>query len=138
MFIKFKVKRRLIEKLRIVYKTGYIHEMWVYNLKVSKEGQYTWTHYKQSNRIIDLQPDQISSIFVIKSKKVFYISKIKERKKKPQPTVLETFKPKKSVPFRELNFVPVTKVKDGAKAKDDIKIVMTRGRQKTGYKYEHI
>lgn len=92
-----KIKRRTIEKLRIVYETGYIHELWVYDLKV-RDGAYTWRHYDQGNRIIDIQPDKIISIFVVKRKKVFYIAgKPKAgagRPRKPIPMVLTQFKPK--------------------------------------------
>jgi len=96
MLIKYRLKRRNLEKLRIVYDSGYTHEMWVYNLKINKEGQYTWSHYKNNNRIIDLQPEKIIAIFVIKSKKVFYWSKKRPPiKRKPKPEiVLSQFKPK--------------------------------------------
>lgn len=95
--IRWKLKRRVIEKLRIVYKFGYIHEMWVYNLKISKSGEYTWSHYKQSNRIIDLQPENIASIFVVKRRNTFYWGKKRKLRTKEPPKpkiVLDTFKPK--------------------------------------------
>ena len=91
----YKLKVRVIEKLRIIYKNKYIHELWVYNLKIDKEGQYTWLHYDQGNRIIDLQPSEISSIYVVKRKKVLYWSKVRKIKKKPKPEiVLDQFRPK--------------------------------------------
>jgi len=96
--MRYKLKRRIVERLRIIYKNGYTHEMWVYNLRVSKEGEYTWSHYNQGNRIIDLQPENIISIFVIKRKKVFYWSKKRVKRKR---IALETFKPKQAVPLRE-------------------------------------
>jgi len=96
MLIKYKLKRRVIEKLRIVYASGYVHELWVYNLKVSKDGQYTWLHYDPGNRIIDLQPENIISIFVVKRKTRFYWSKIRVRKPPTPKMVLDQFKPKPS------------------------------------------
>lgn len=88
----YKLKTRVVEKLRIVYKNGYIHEMWVYNLKVDKDNQYSWHHYDPGNKAIDLQPDQICSIFVIKRKKVFYW--IKQRPPRKKKIVIDQFKPK--------------------------------------------
>ena len=88
------MKKRIIEKLRIIYKTGYTHEFWVYNLKVNKEGEYTWLHCDQGNRIIDLQPEHIISIFVVKRKTSFYWSKIRVRKPPKPKVVLDQFKPK--------------------------------------------
>jgi len=126
--IKWKLKRRVIERLRIVYKTGYIHEFWVYNLKISRDGQYTWTHYKQSNRIIDLQPENIISIFVVKRKKVFYWSKIRKRKVKPKPSVvLSMFKPKKVTPMAMRVGVEHKKLYDKVEIKDEIQMVFTKG-----------
>jgi len=126
--IKWKLKRRVIEKLRIVYSTGYIHELWVYNLKISRDGQYTWTHYNQNNRIIDLQPDNIISIFVIKQKKVFYWSKIRKRKVKPKPSVvLDMFKPKKVTPMAMRVGVEHKKLYDKSEVKDEVHMVFTKG-----------
>ena len=109
--IKWKLKRRVIEKLRIVYKTGYTHELWVYNLKISRDGHYTWTHYNQSNRIIDLQAENIISIFVVKRKKVLYWSKVRKIKRKPKPEiVLDQFKPiKKPLEAKQKEVIPPLK-----------------------------
>ena len=92
----YKLKKRKVEKLRIIYGNGYTHELWVYNLKVSKEGEYSWTHFEPGNRIIDLQPNQIISIFVIKTKHSWYFSKVRKKSRpKPKPeTILNQFKPK--------------------------------------------
>jgi hypothetical protein len=95
----YTLKNRVIEKLRIIYRNGYIHEFWVYNLKINKIGEYTWTAYKESNRIIDLQANEIISIFVIKRKKVFYWSKKRIYKPKPKLIVLDIFKPKPIQPL---------------------------------------
>lgn len=134
MFIKYKLKTRVIEKLRLVYNTGYIHEMWVYNLKIDKEGQYTWSHYKNSNRIIDLQPEKIISIFVIKRKKVLYWSRI--RKRKPKPTVvLDMFKPKKVTPMSMRTGVEHKKLYEKVEIKDEVKMVFTKGLDDDGFGY---
>jgi len=90
---KYRLKRRRLDKLRIIYETGYQHEMWVYNLKVSKDGSYSWRHYDESNRIIDLQPDKIISIFVIKQKKAFYWSLKRTPPKRKPKVVIDNFKP---------------------------------------------
>lgn len=136
--IKWKIKRRLVEKLRIVYKNNYIHEMWVYNLKISKDGNYTWTHYNQNNRIIDLQPEEISSIFVIAQKKVFYKSRIRKRKPKAN-IVLDLFKPRTGISFKELRHVPTNKLHSVVKLKDDVQITLKKVEQenssKTGFGY---
>jgi hypothetical protein len=126
MFIKYKLKTRVIEKLRLVYNTGYIHEMWVYNLKIDKQGQYTWSHYKNSNRIIDLQPENIISIFVVKRKKVLYWSRIRKRKIKPS-VVLDMFKPKKVTPMSMRTGVEHKKLYDNVEIKDEIQMVFTKG-----------
>lgn len=132
--IKWKLKRRVIEKLRIVYKTGYIHELWVYNLKISRDGQYTWTHYKQSNRIIDLQPENIISIFVVKRKKVFYWSRIRKRKPKPS-VILDMFKPKKVTPMSMRTGVERKKLYDKVEVKDEVQMVFTKGLDDNGFGY---
>jgi hypothetical protein len=120
--INYTLKRKVIEKLRIIYRNGYIHEFWVYNLKINKTGEYTWTTYKESNRLIDLQPNEIISIFVIKRKKVFYWSKKRIYKPKPKLIVLDIFKP------RPLQSIPVTTKKeiDTLKVSDDITIEITK------------
>jgi hypothetical protein len=66
----------------------------VYNLKISKEGSYSWRHAEPGNRIIDLQADKIISIFVIKQKKVFYWSRIRKPIKRKPKIVIDQFKPK--------------------------------------------
>lgn len=90
---RYRLKRRQLDKLRIIYETGYQHEMWVYNLKISKDGQYSWRHYHSHNRAIDLQPDKIISIFVVKQKKVFYWYKKRPPIKRKPKIVVEQFKP---------------------------------------------
>lgn len=131
--LKWKIKRRLVEKLRIVYKNSYIHEMWVYNLKISKDGNYTWTHYNQGNRIIDLQPEEISSIFVVAQKKVFYKSRIRKRKPKAN-IVLDFFKPRTGMSFSELRHVPTNKLHSVVKLKDDVQITLKKVEQETSSK----
>ena len=127
--IKYTLKRRIIEKLRIIYRIGYIHEFWVYNLKISKTGEYTWTAYDESNRLIDLQPTEIISIFVIKRKKVFYWSKKRIYKPKPKPIVLNSFKP------RSIQSIPVTSKKhiDKVNVSDDISIDVIKQKKDTGW-----
>ena len=132
--LKWKLKRRIIEKLRIVYKTGYIHELWVYNLKISRDGQYTWSHYTQANRIIDLQPENIISIFVVKRKKVFYWSRIRKRKIKPS-VILDMFKPKKVTPMSMRTGVEHKKLYDKVDVKDEIQMVFTKGLDDDGFGY---
>lgn len=132
--LKWKLKRRVIEKLRIVYKTGYIHELWVYNLKISRDGQYTWSHYTPSNRIIDLQPENIISIFVVKRKKVFYWSRIRKRKIKPS-VILDMFKPKKVTPMSMRTGVEHKKLYDKVEIKDEIQMVFTKGLDDDGFGY---
>lgn len=129
MILKYRIKRKLVEKLRIIYKTGYIHEMWVYNLKITKDGAYTWLHYESNNRVIDLQPDNIISIYVVKQKKVFYWSKKRPpRKKKPTPNVvLDMFKPKKVTPISQRTGVEHKKLYDEATVQDDVQLMFTKG-----------
>lgn len=131
--LKWKIKRRLVEKLRIVYKNSYIHEMWVYNLKISKDGNYTWTHYKQGNRIIDLQPEEISSIFVVAQKKVFYKSRIRNRKPKAN-IVLDLFKPRTGISFKELRHVPTHRLQSKITIKDDVQITLKKVEEDTSNK----
>ena len=128
MLFKYKLKRRVLDKIRIVYNTGYTHELWVYNLKISKTGEYTWRHYNDSDRIIDLQPDKIISIFVVKQKKVFYWSKIRKRKVNPKPSVvLDMFKPKKVTPMSMRVGVEHKKLYDKVEIKDELQMVFTKG-----------
>ena len=137
MIIKYKLKKRTISKLRIVFKQGYVHEMWVYNLKIDKEGQYTWSHCDAGNRIIDLQPEEISTIFVVKQKNTFYWSKKRPpRKKKPQPNVvLNMFKPKKVTPMSMRTGVERKKLYDKATVQDDVQLLFTKGLDDSKFGY---
>lgn len=136
MVFKYRLKRRVLDKIRIVYCTGYTHEMWVYNLKISKEGEYTWRHYKENNRIIDLQPDKIISIFVIKTKKVFYWSKKRKRREVVKPNiVLDFFKPKKTTPLYMRTGVEHKKIYDEVAVQDDVQLVFTKGLDDNRYGY---
>jgi hypothetical protein len=93
VIFKYRLKRRTLEKLRIVYTTGYIHEMWVYNLKISRDGAYSWRHYDDANRFIDLQIDKIIGIFVVNRKKVFYWAKKRKPPVRKPKIQIEQFKP---------------------------------------------
>jgi|SRR5210317_2553200 len=129
MIIKYRLKKRTISKLRIVFKHGYVHEMWVYNLKIDREGQYTWSHYDEGNRIIDLQPEEISTIFVVKQKNTFYWSKKRPpRKKKAKANVvLDMFKPKKVTSISQRTGVEHKKMYDKATVQDDVQLLFTKG-----------
>lgn len=136
MIWKYKLKRRRLDKLRIVFKQGYTHEMWVYNLRIDKEGQYTWTHYDNGNRIIDLQPEEIATIFVIKTKKVFYWSKKRKRREVVKPSiVLDFFKPKKTTSLSMRTGVEHKKLYDEATVQDDVQLVFTKGLDDNRYGY---
>lgn len=137
MIWKYKLKRRRLDKLRIVFKQGYTHEMWVYNLRIDKEGQYTWMHYDNGNRIIDLQPEEIATIFVIKTKKGFYWSKKRPpRKKKPKPNiVLDMFRPKKVTPISQRTGVERKKLHDEVIVQDEVQLVFTKGLDDSKYGY---
>ena len=92
-FWKYRLRRRLLDKVKIVYDTGYTHEMWVYNLKIDREGNYSWRHYSDADRVIDLQVDRIIAIFVVEQKKVFYWHKKRPPIKRKPKIVVDQFKP---------------------------------------------
>lgn len=93
-----------IQKIRVVYKHGYKHDLWVYDLKEHKDGSYSWECFEENNKIIDVNPEDVMSIFVVKQKKrwQFYEKagividqfKPKPEKTRPQGNVVDQLKPK--------------------------------------------
>lgn len=109
-----------IQKIRIVYAHGYKHDMWVYDLSEDKDGSYSWECFEEDNKIIDIDPKNITSIFVVKKKKVwnFY---------EKAGTVVETFKPKPKETSSKLDvekFAPYRKYYDKISVKDEIQILV--------------
>jgi len=109
-----------IQRIRIVYSHGYKHDMWVYDLVQDKDGSYSWECYEEDNKIIDIDPKNITSIYVIKKKKVWNVYE-------KAGTVVETFKPKPKTTEAKLDtekFAPYRKYYDKLSIKDDIQIVL--------------
>lgn len=58
-------------KIRIVYKSGYYHDMWVKDLtEQNLDKELSWTHVSDDNRALDFSSDNIAGIFQINSKRV--------------------------------------------------------------------
>ena len=52
-------------KLKIVFKSGYTHEVWVKDLQMTAEKALEWEHVEDDNQILEFSPDEISAIIRI-------------------------------------------------------------------------
>ena len=52
-------------KLKIVFKSGYTHEVWVTDLKMTAEKNLEWEHVEDDNQFLEFSPDEISAIIRI-------------------------------------------------------------------------
>ena len=60
-----------VEKLRIVYKNGYVHDMWVRNFTIAKHTNiYSWQHVYDKNRILVIKDEEIAALFVVGTKRL--------------------------------------------------------------------
>lgn len=116
----YRLRYITIQKIRIIYSNGYKHDMWVYDLVEDKDGSYSWECFEDDNKIIDITPDNITSIFVIKKRRVWnWYEKA--------GTVLDSFKPKPKDTEAKLDrdsFAPYRKYYDKASVKDEIQIIV--------------
>ncbi len=58
-----------IFKIRIVYKSGYVHDFEAYEFHV-KGGSYTWTNASDKNKPIMLGAEDIAAVYQIGYRKV--------------------------------------------------------------------
>lgn len=66
--LHFKIKfphTEELEKIRLVYRNGYTHELWVKDLE-HRNGLYSWTHAYDDERVLEVVQQEIIAIFVIK------------------------------------------------------------------------
>lgn len=54
-----------LEKIRIVYRNGYTHELWVKDLSC-QNGLYSWAHAYDDSRVLEVKEQEILAIFVVK------------------------------------------------------------------------
>ena len=109
-----------IHKIRIVYNNGYKHDLWVYDLVEEKDKSYSWEPYADDNKVIDIDPTKIASIFVVGKRKVWNVYE-------KAGTVVETFKPKPKTTEPKIDkekFAPYRKYYEKVSVKDDIQIVL--------------
>jgi hypothetical protein len=52
-------------KLKIIFKSGYTHEVWVKDLKMTAEKTLEWEHVEDDNQFLEFSPDEISAIIRI-------------------------------------------------------------------------
>ena len=65
----FKLKQ--IFKIKILYKSGATHEIWVEAFKV-KDGVYSWKEVDPKNQIIVIGVDEIAAVFQVGIKYKFF------------------------------------------------------------------
>lgn len=70
----FKLKRRVVFKIKIVYKSGATHEFETYNFKLH-HGTYSWEVYSDKNKPMVLGADEIAAIYQTGYRKVWRIVK---------------------------------------------------------------
>lgn len=49
-------------KLRIVFKSGYTHELWVKDLQMTDGNSLEWEHVEDNNQFVEFSPDDIAAI----------------------------------------------------------------------------
>jgi len=52
-------------KIKIVFKSGYTHDVWVKDLKMTAEKTLEWEHVDDENQFLEFSPDQIEAIIRI-------------------------------------------------------------------------
>mgnify|MGYP001277562075 CR=1 FL=1 len=52
-------------KLKIVFKSGFTHDLWVKELSVTAEKTLEWEHVDEDNQFLEFAPDDISAIIQI-------------------------------------------------------------------------
>ena len=57
-------------KLRVVFKNGFSHKVWVKDIIFDADGQIGWEHISDHNEFLEFLPDEILCIIRIKYKKV--------------------------------------------------------------------
>lgn len=55
-------------KIRLVFKSGYTHDMWIKDLKMTPENSLEWEHIEEDNSLLEFSPDQIEAIIRIGSR----------------------------------------------------------------------
>lgn len=55
-------------KLKIVFKSGYTHVIWVKDLQMTAEGALEWEHVEDDNQFLEFSPDEISAIIQVGSR----------------------------------------------------------------------
>jgi hypothetical protein len=49
-------------KLKIVFKSGYTHELWVKDLQMTDGNSLEWEHVEDNNQFVEFSPDDIAAI----------------------------------------------------------------------------
>lgn len=57
-------------KIKVVFKNGYSHELWVKDIVFDEGGQIGWEHIYDHNEFLEFVPDEILCIARVKYKKV--------------------------------------------------------------------
>ena len=57
-------------KVKIVFKNGFSHEVWVKGIVFDDDGQIGWEHIQDHNEFLEFLPDEILCILRVKYKKV--------------------------------------------------------------------
>ena len=57
-------------KVRVVFKNGFSHEVWVKGIIFDDDGQIGWEHIHDHNEFLEFLPDEILCILRVKYKKV--------------------------------------------------------------------
>lgn len=52
-------------KIKIVFKSGYTHDVWVKDLRMTAEKTLEWEHVDDENQFLEFSPDQIEAIIRI-------------------------------------------------------------------------
>jgi hypothetical protein len=55
-------------KIKLVFKSGHTHEMWIKDLQQTPEGSLEWEHIEDDNSLLEFSPDEIAAILRVGSR----------------------------------------------------------------------
>jgi len=56
-------------KLKIVFKSGHTHDVWVKDLTMTEANSLEWEHVDDDNQFLEFSPDEIAAIIQIGERK---------------------------------------------------------------------
>ena len=55
-------------KIRLVFKSGHTHDMWIKDLEKNADNTLEWEHLEDDNSLLEFSPDEIAAIIRVGSR----------------------------------------------------------------------